>query len=892
MILSASSVAALCDYGSSWYFFDRQLIWAVGGAGRVRRGVAFDYHRWRRVAPCVARVSRRSGSSSCSCRASASWSTARGAGSASARCSVQPSEIAKLALLVLRRRTMLTERADRLDDWRQWTPGARDLRACSRLLVMLEPDLASTIVLGVIWVRAAHRRRRAGPAPRADDRHAVCAGAAVLALLAPLPPGAHVRVPAPVARPANTGYQICAVADRDRQRRRERCRPRRRPREVVVPAQRAHRLHLRDHRRGARPHRLPARARAVRRARARRLPRRAPRARPVRHAARRRRHRVDRRAGRDQPRRGRRAAAGVGDHAAVPVGGRIVARDHDVRRGDPRQRRAPDGAVARERVADAATVRCTPRRRERDARPADNSSRREPRRSSRCSREAEPVATRIPAIAVAQELQRGAGIVGALRRRQARHRGPGRARGRLRDRPARRAAACNGGSRCDNVAAICGRGARRSCARSRSCAATGRASSWDSAATRRSRASLAARAVAGARRSCTNRTPRPGSRTASACGSGARPAVSLPDTPLPERDAHRQSGPAGDRARSSATRTAIPRSSPSSAARRVRARSTAAALGCYDRWRDRTDLARAPRVRSRATSTSARARSPPQRRAGDALRYELVAYEEHMDDVLRARDARGVPRRARARSPSSPWPGVPAVLVPLPGSPSDHQTRNAQTLERAGAAVMVPDAECDPTAPRRGRVGAARRARPARADGAAARGLGRPDAAARLADLVEEYAGARADVPRRRLLDLSAAAPRAHRRASAGVGMSAIALVLARMGQRVSGSDIKERGRCSTASRPPASTCTSATGPSTSRPTPTRSCTRPRSRVRNVELVAARELGIPVLHRVGRARRARRHPPHHRGRRLARQDHHLVDARAHPAQRGLVSRAS
>src|SRR5258707_11941621 len=40
--------------------------------------------------------------------------------------------------------------------------------------------------------------------------------------------------------------------------------------------------------------------------------------------------------------------------------------------------------------------------------------------------------------------------------------------------------------------------------------------------------------------------------------------------------------------------------------------------------------------------------------------------------------------------------GLPAVLVPLPGAPSDHQTRNAQTLERAGAAVMLPDDECDP----------------------------------------------------------------------------------------------------------------------------------------------------------------------------------------------------
>jgi len=42
--------------------------------------------------------------------------------------------------------------------------------------------------------------------------------------------------------------------------------------------------------------------------------------------------------------------------------------------------------------------------------------------------------------------------------------------------------------------------------------------------------------------------------------------------------------------------------------------------------------------------------------------------------------------------------GVPSVLVPLPGAPGDHQTANARVLERAGAAVLVPDADCEPAA--------------------------------------------------------------------------------------------------------------------------------------------------------------------------------------------------
>ena len=40
--------------------------------------------------------------------------------------------------------------------------------------------------------------------------------------------------------------------------------------------------------------------------------------------------------------------------------------------------------------------------------------------------------------------------------------------------------------------------------------------------------------------------------------------------------------------------------------------------------------------------------------------------------------------------------GVPSVLVPLPGAPGDHQSANARVLERAGAAVLLPD----PTATR------------------------------------------------------------------------------------------------------------------------------------------------------------------------------------------------
>jgi UDP-N-acetylglucosamine--N-acetylmuramyl-(pentapeptide) pyrophosphoryl-undecaprenol N-acetylglucosamine transferase len=116
-----------------------------------------------------------------------------------------------------------------------------------------------------------------------------------------------------------------------------------------------------------------------------------------------------------------------------------------------------------------------------------------------------------------------------------------------------------------------------------------------------------------------------------------------------------------------------------------------------------------------------------------------VPYEPHMDEVF-ARASVAVCRAGAGTVAELTAAGVPAVLVPLPGAPSDHQTRNARTLADAGAAVVVADAECgadalDPLL-------SSLLADPARLEamGAAARALARPDAAAALADLVEACA--------------------------------------------------------------------------------------------------------------------------------------------------------
>lgn len=77
--------------------------------------------------------------------------------------------------------------------------------------------------------------------------------------------------------------------------------------------------------------------------------------------------------------------------------------------------------------------------------------------------------------------------------------------------------------------------------------------------------------------------------------------------------------------------------------------------------------------------------------------------------------------------------GKPAVLVPFPHATDDHQTHNALDCERAGAAVVLPDAECTPD--RFLELTDRLLADPdrLRAMGEAARGLSRPAAADEIA---------------------------------------------------------------------------------------------------------------------------------------------------------------
>lgn len=123
----------------------------------------------------------------------------------------------------------------------------------------------------------------------------------------------------------------------------------------------------------------------------------------------------------------------------------------------------------------------------------------------------------------------------------------------------------------------------------------------------------------------------------------------------------------------------------------------------------------------------------------EGVTYVPVRYEDDMPRAFAAADL--VLCRSGATSVAELAAiGVPAILVPLPGAPGDHQTANARALVDAGAAVLVPDAEL--TAERLVREVDALLAEDGRlqAMGAAALGVANREAGSAVAALVEEHA--------------------------------------------------------------------------------------------------------------------------------------------------------
>ncbi|MDA8310445.1 MAG: glycosyltransferase [Actinomycetota bacterium] len=170
-----------------------------------------------------------------------------------------------------------------------------------------------------------------------------------------------------------------------------------------------------------------------------------------------------------------------------------------------------------------------------------------------------------------------------------------------------------------------------------------------------------------------------------------------------------------------------------------------AALGLAARWRARGDVA-VHHVTGRREAEEMRREAstlgliPAGEGAGPAplgerLVYRQVPFEDRMARLYEAADVM-VCRAGAGTVAELAVAGVPSVLVPLPGAPGDHQRANAAALVDAGAAVLLPDAECEPVRLASVLEGLLDDAARLRAMGEAARALGRPDAAARIGALV------------------------------------------------------------------------------------------------------------------------------------------------------------
>jgi len=160
-----------------------------------------------------------------------------------------------------------------------------------------------------------------------------------------------------------------------------------------------------------------------------------------------------------------------------------------------------------------------------------------------------------------------------------------------------------------------------------------------------------------------------------------------------------------------------------------------AAIGLAGLWRARTDLA-LYHVVGRRDFEWAREHLPE---SPAGLWYGQVDYEDKMELFYESADV--VVCRAGANTVAElTVVGVPAVVVPLPRSPGDHQAENAAVLQRAGAAVVLDDASCTPE-------GLRAQLERLLADGAllvrmrgAAAELGRPDALTSVVAVVEAEA--------------------------------------------------------------------------------------------------------------------------------------------------------
>ena len=157
-----------------------------------------------------------------------------------------------------------------------------------------------------------------------------------------------------------------------------------------------------------------------------------------------------------------------------------------------------------------------------------------------------------------------------------------------------------------------------------------------------------------------------------------------------------------------------------------------AVVGLAGLWSERTDVA-IVHVTGRRDFESVSHRHPET----TALEYVVLPFADAMNDLWSVADV-ALCRAGATTVAELTYLGIPSILVPLPNAPGDHQTKNAQSVVDAGGALMLPDSACSANTLAAAVDDLLREPTSRDQMGAAARNLGRRDAADVLATIVLE----------------------------------------------------------------------------------------------------------------------------------------------------------
>ena len=205
MVLSASSVQALREDGSSWFYFRRQVLWMAAGTAALVLAARLDYRSLRRaglpvlalslalmVVVLVPGMGIRVGGST-------RWIGVGG-------WRMQPSELAKLGLLLFAA-DLLARRGARPATAKAAMRTVLGAFFLVGLLIMLQPDLGTTLVAGCLVLCLLH----VAGTPLRSVAGLVATGTAAAFVLGMAEPYRRERLLSflnPWADASNTGYQV------------------------------------------------------------------------------------------------------------------------------------------------------------------------------------------------------------------------------------------------------------------------------------------------------------------------------------------------------------------------------------------------------------------------------------------------------------------------------------------------------------------------------------------------------------------------------------------------------------------------------------------------------------------------------------------------------------